>query len=94
LVKSRNTSRTLLLEPPTKAVLFFKQKLEDEINRFNQFKNTVMGMTEAEKAKERKPDIRTYAKYLLKEGTLQEKRDLMQSFKSRLILLNKRIILE
>lgn len=53
-----------------------------------------MGMSEAEEAKEKKPDLRSYVKYLLRQGTMQEKRDLMQSFKSRLVLMNKRIILE
>lgn len=71
-----------------------KMKLEAEIARFNNFKNNVMGMTLEEQALEKKADIRSYAKYLLKEGTLQEKRDLIQSFKSKLILLNKRIMLE
>ncbi len=75
-------------------VIGVKAKLEKEIERFNHFKNNVMGMTEEEQSKEKKPDIRSYAKYLLKEGTLQEKRDLMQSFKSKLVLLNKRIIIE
>lgn len=75
-------------------VMGIKGKLEKEIERFNQFKNKVMGMTIEEQSKEKKPDIRTYAKYLLKEGTLHEKRELMQSFKSRLVLLNKRIVVE
>ena len=75
-------------------VIGIKSKLEDEIERFNRFKGTVMGMTEEERFVERKPDIRQYAKYLLKEGTLQEKRELMQSFKSKFVLLNKRVFLE
>ncbi len=76
------------------SVIGIKGKLEQEIERFNRFKGTVMGMTEEEKFVERKPDLRVYVKYLLKEGTLHEKRELMQSFKSRLVLLNKRIVLD
>ena len=45
-------------------------------------------------ATNKKTDLRSYVKYLLKEGTLQEKREVMQSFKSKVILINKKVILE
>lgn len=71
-----------------------KQKLEKEMGRFNQFRNNVLGISEEEKAAQGKTDLRSYAKYLLKEGTLEEKRELMQSFKSKLIMIHKKVILE
>lgn len=71
-----------------------KEKLEKEIGRFGEFRNRVLGVPEAEKATQKKVDLRAYVKYILNEGTLQEKRDLMQSFRSRLILINKKVILE
>lgn len=71
-----------------------KSKLEKEIERYGEFKIKVLGTTTEEKIVQSKLDVRNYMKYLLKEGTLQEKRDLMQSFTSKLILINKRVLLE
>lgn len=71
-----------------------KEKLEKEIERFGEFRNKVLGVTEDEQAHRKKLDLRSFAKYLLKEGSIQEKRELMQSFKSRLILISKKVILE
>lgn len=33
-------------------------------------------------------------KYILEKGSLEENRELIQSFTSRLILINKRVVLE
>ena len=71
-----------------------KEKLEREIGRFSQFKSNVLGSNEQEKITESKIDVRNYMKYLLREGSITEKRELMQSFKSKLVLINKRIVLE
>ncbi len=71
-----------------------KQKLEQEMGRFNSFRNKVLGLSEDQEEKQNKIDVRAYAKYLLKEGTIEERRELMQSFKSKLLLINKRILLE
>lgn len=71
-----------------------KEKIEKEIQRYSDFRNNVLGMTEQEKIKQSHLDIRGYMKYILEKGALSEKRDLMQSFKSRLIVINKRVILE
>src|SRR5690606_27623415 len=70
-----------------------KARLEKEIERFSNFQNKVLGIEDKEKIKRMNVDIRNYMKYLLREGTIQEKRDLMQSFTSKLILLNKRVFL-
>ncbi len=71
-----------------------KERLEKELGRFNKFRHGVLGLSTEESEKQTKADLRSYAEYLLKEGTIEEKRDLMQSFKSRLILLDKRITLD
>lgn len=71
-----------------------KGKLEKEIERYGEFRSKVLGMSDQEKIKQTKLDVRNYMKYMLKDGTLQEKRDLMQSFTSKLILINKRVVLE
>jgi len=68
-----------------------KSKVEQEITRLKRFK-TMLGQ------KERNMDVnvssRDYAKYLLEEGTLIEKRELLSFLKSKLILKDKKIILE
>lgn len=71
-----------------------KSKLEKEIERYGEFRNKVLELTDEEKITKTNLDVRSYMKYLLKEGTIQEKRDLMQSFTSKLILINKRVVLE
>ena len=61
-----------------------KEKIRDEISRYNKFRVGVLGM----KTKERSSDVdlRDYAKYLLKEGTIAEKRELLSCLKSKLVL--------
>ncbi len=71
-----------------------KGKLEKEIERYGDFRSKVLGMTEDDKIRQNKLDIRGYMKYILEKGAIQEKRELMQSFTSRLILINKRVVLE
>lgn len=65
-----------------------------EMDRFNSFRNKVLGLSEDQEEKQNKIDVRAYAKYLLKEGTIEEKRELMQSFKSKLVMIHKKIVLE
>lgn len=71
-----------------------KNKLEQEMGRFNQFRNKVLGISEEEQTQQNKIDVRAYAKYLLKEGTIEEKRELMQSFKSKLVLIHKKVVVD
>ena len=70
--------------------LGMRQKLEDEINRFNIFQKSVMG--EKHKIQNTKDtDIRNYAKYLLKEGSVSEKRELLGNLRSRIIYKDKKL---
>lgn len=70
--------------------LGMRQKLEDEINRFNIFQRSVMG--EKHKIQNTKDtDIRNYAKYLLKEGSTSEKRELLGNLRSRIIYKDKEL---
>jgi site-specific DNA recombinase len=62
-------------------------RIKDEIARYNKFRG-VLGMKAAGKAL---PDIRAYAKYLLREGTVMEKRELLACFKSKLILKDRKV---
>ncbi len=67
-----------------------KKKLEAEIERHKKFHSGIMGKAE-ETYHAKDADIRNYAKYLLSEGSIFEKRDLMQSFTSKLLLINKKL---
>ncbi|MEI8223659.1 MAG: recombinase family protein [bacterium] len=65
-----------------------KKKLEVEIERHKKFHSGIMGKPNAEYYV-KDVDIRNYAKYLLSDGSMFEKRDLLTCLKSRLSLENK-----
>lgn len=72
--------------------LGMRQKLEDEIARFNIFQRSVLGATE-KISNNKETDIRNYAKYILKEGTVTEKRELLANIRSRIIYKDKELTL-
>jgi hypothetical protein len=63
--------------------LGIEQKFEDELKRFNKFQRGVLGITNKGES-HTDIDLRTYAKYTLKEGTNDERRELMGCFKSKI----------
>ena len=69
-----------------------KEKIEQEIARFNKFRIGVLW--HKKESRNTEIDIRNYAKYLLAEGTVYEKRELLSCLKSQLTLKDKKIILE
>ncbi len=69
-----------------------KSRIEQEIARFNKFRIGVLG--HKKEANNSEIDIRNYTKYLLKEGTLIEKRELLFFLKSKLVLKDRKITLE
>ncbi len=69
-----------------------RKKLEDEIARFNIFQRSVLGTTEKIKT-DADTDIRNYAKYILKEGTTIEKRELLANLRSRIMYKDKTLTL-
>jgi len=72
--------------------LGMKQKFEEEMGRFLKFQKGFFGT--ANQKPEKKIDLKAYAKYLLKEGSVIEKRELLACMKSKLVLKNKIIQLE
>ena len=73
--------------------LGMKTKLEDEIKRFSHFQRTVFGSDGKQEADEAEVNIRAYAKYLLRQGSISEKRELLGNLRTRLVYLNRRITL-
>lgn len=72
--------------------LGMRQKLEDEIARFNIFQRSVFGAKEKIQTN-KETDIRNYAKYILKEGTTIEKRELLANLRSRIEYKDKELTL-
>lgn len=60
-----------------------KIKFEEELRRFNKFQKTVLGSSDP-KVKHEDTNPKVYAKYILKEGTNEEKREIMGCFKSKI----------
>jgi hypothetical protein len=68
--------------------LGMRQKLEDEMARFNIFQRSVLGTT-VKSNTDHVTDICNYAKYILKEGTVTEKRELLANLRSRILYKDK-----
>lgn len=66
-----------------------REKIEEEIARYNKFRTGVLGAKKKDRATA--IDIRTYAKYLLKDGTITEKRELLSCLKSGLVLKDREV---
>ncbi len=69
-----------------------KEIIKREISKHNKLRANVLGIKEKDKL----PDIDTrhYAKYLLREGTIYEKRELLEYLRNRIVLKDKKINLE
>jgi len=70
-----------------------RHKFEEEVVRLNKFQKSILGM-QGIKVEVKDIDLRTYAKYLLREGSSIEKRELLACVKSKFIFKNKTITLE
>ena len=73
-----------------------KKQFQEEVERFNRFQKIVLQMNgkENEIDKLREFDMKMYAKYLLKDGSITEQRELIATMQSRLIIKNKKLRLE
>jgi DNA invertase Pin-like site-specific DNA recombinase len=66
-----------------------KHLIDKEVARFNKLRSQVLGVQEKEKVRDM--DVRRYAKYLLEEGTTEEKRELLAQLRGKIVLTNKKI---
>ena len=73
--------------------LGMRMKLEEEIKRFNRLQRLATRGTPKMKIDENDIATREYAKYVLKEGSVSEKRELLGHLRSRLVLKDKKITL-
>lgn len=72
--------------------LGMRMKLEEEVTRYQKFTTGVFGQDTAPAMLG--VDVRRYAKYILREGTKDEKHELLSCLKSKLILKDGKIRLE
>lgn len=73
--------------------LGMRTKLEMEVDRFNKFQNMIFGEKLNNKRQKPAVDMRVYAKYVLKEGSATEKRELLANLRSRIVLKDKELTL-
>jgi len=66
--------------------------LEKRSAMYNKIRAKLLGAKENNKALD--VDVRNYAKYMLKEGTMIEKRELLGCLKNRIVLKDKQITLD
>lgn len=74
--------------------LGIKIKFEQEVERYRKFRKGVLNISRDAITELQEIDIKSYAKYILREGSIIEKRELLANVKSRLKLKNKQIVLE
>ena len=84
---------TLLIDKIDLNELGLKHKFHEEVARYNRFQRNVLKISSKEKS-ESDIDMKTYAKYILKEGMMEEKRELLSCMKSRILMNNKVLMLE
>jgi hypothetical protein len=65
-----------------------KEKIKAEIERHKKFQSGLLGV-KGNNINVADIDIRNYAKYILREGTIFEKRELLGCLKSKLTVANK-----
>ncbi|MCX6716448.1 MAG: recombinase family protein, partial [Candidatus Taylorbacteria bacterium] len=67
-----------------------KEKIKAEIERHKRFQSGLLGIKE-NTVKVNEIDMRNYAKYLLREGTQWEKRELLTCLRSKIVMNNRQV---
>lgn len=73
--------------------LGLKEKIEHELEKHSKFRAGVLGINKTEQVKLKSVDSKNYVKYILRDGTAYDKRDLLSCLKSKLILKDKKLTL-
>jgi len=73
--------------------LGIKKQFEQEVGRYYKFSKNVLKIDDEKSKSQKEIDMRNYTKYLLKEGSMLEKRELLANLQSKLVMKNKKIIL-
>jgi len=73
--------------------LGIKERVSHEFKRYNHFRMNVLGEHKENKDMA-EVDVRNYAKYILREGSVIEKRELLMHLRSKLVIEDRRLRLE
>ncbi|MCK9393829.1 MAG: hypothetical protein WCX30_01495 [Candidatus Paceibacterota bacterium] len=68
--------------------------MDYEVQRYNKFWYGVLGLKENEEKIEDLMDYKKYAKYILVQGSIYEKRELLSCLKGKLILERNKILIQ
>lgn len=71
-----------------------KQKIEKEVARYALFQTGVLRQDLPQSKKHKDISIKTFAKYMLKHGTLTEQREVLSCIKSRILLKDKKLLVK
>ncbi len=71
-----------------------KKKLEEEVARYALFQTGVLGVDLNQSKKHKDISIKTFAKHMLRHGTMLQKREVLSCIKSRMLLKDKKLNLE
>jgi len=69
-----------------------REKITNDLRRYKKFEQMILGNRTAVSVKD--IDVRNYAKFILLEGDIEEKREFLRCLKSRIFLCNKRVTLK
>ncbi len=71
--------------------LGMRAKIKQEMDRYNDFQSHVLNLSPKQQQKKLEIESKNYARYTLKKGTIQEKRDLVACLKSKLLFKDKKL---
>jgi hypothetical protein len=71
-----------------------REKIEIEINKYRQFSYSVLGKETEFDNRTIEADIRNYAKHILRTGSKDQKREILDCLRSEVVVLDKRILLK
>lgn len=66
-----------------------KEKIKEEVTRIKKFNQSVLGIKQVIQIND--VDIKDYVKFILKDGTINERRELITCFSSKVYLVNKKL---
>ncbi len=69
--------------------LGMKEKVQKEVERYHSFRTGVLGIQKDSHEDQKQINMKDYAKYILQQGTILEKRELMDNLKNKLVLKNR-----
>lgn len=69
-------------------------QFKEEVERYYKFSRSILKIDPSDFKNQKDTDMRNYAKYILREGTVLEKRELLTNLQSKLVMRNKKIILK